>query len=72
VHTAEPNDRVIDAIRKMGDKQVRRIPVCDRDGNLRGIISMADVALETEADRELAQALEEISSGSSFWNRIFA
>jgi CBS domain-containing protein len=26
VHTAEPNDRVIDAIRKMGDKQVRRIP----------------------------------------------
>ncbi len=71
VHTAHPNDRVIDAIRKMGDKQVRRIPVVDRDGNLRGIISMADVALETEADRELAEALEEISSGSSFWNRIF-
>ena len=71
VHTAHPNDRVIDAIRKMGDKQVRRIPVVDRDGNLRGIISMADVALETEADRELAEALEEISSGSSFWNRVF-
>jgi CBS domain-containing protein len=71
VHTAEPNDRVIDAIRKMGDKQVRRIPVCDRDGNLRGIISMADVALETEEDRELAHALEEISSGKSFWSRMF-
>ncbi len=71
VHTAHPNDRVIDAIRKMGDKQVRRIPVVDRDGNLRGIISMADVALETEQDRELGEALEEISSGSSFWNRIF-
>ncbi|HEX8852575.1 MAG TPA: CBS domain-containing protein, partial [Pyrinomonadaceae bacterium] len=71
VHTAHPNDRVIDAIRKMGDKQVRRIPVVDRDGHLRGIISMADVALETESDRELAEALEEISSGSSFWNRIF-
>ena len=72
IHTAQPNDRVIDAIRKMGDKQVRRIPVVDREGILRGIISMADVALETEADRELADALEEISSGSSFWNRIFA
>jgi CBS domain-containing protein len=71
IHTAQPNDRVIDAIRKMGDKQVRRIPVVDNNGNLLGIISMADVALETEEDRELADALEEISSGSSFWSKIF-
>jgi CBS domain-containing protein len=71
IHTAQPNDRVIDAVRKMGDKQVRRIPIVDRDGNLRGIISMADVALETNDDRELADALEEISSGASFWNRVF-
>ncbi len=71
VHTAQPNDRVIDAIRKMGDKQVRRIPVVDRDNNLRGIISMADVALETEADQELARALEDISSGASFWSKMF-
>ncbi len=71
VYTAKPNDRVIDAIRKMGDKQVRRIPVVGDNGNLRGIISMADVALETEEDRELAEALEEISTGSSFWNRMF-
>lgn len=72
IHTAQPNDRVIEAIRKMGDKQVRRIPIVDRDATLRGIISMADVALETEDDRELAEALEEISSGSSFWNRVFS
>ena len=72
LHTVRPNDRVIEAIRKMGDKQVRRLPVVDREGNLRGIISMADIALETEADRELGEALEEISSGSSFWNRIFS
>ena len=71
IHSAHPNDRVIDAVRKMGDKQVRRIPVVDHDGNLRGIISMADVALETDDDRELAEVLEEISSGHSFWNRIF-
>jgi CBS domain-containing protein len=72
LHTVRPNDRVIEAIRKMGDRQVRRLPVVDREGNLRGIISMADIALETEADRELGEALEEISSGSSFWNRIFS
>ncbi len=71
IHAVRPNDRVIEAIRLMGDKQVRRVPVVDRDGHLRGIISMADVALETEADRELAEALEEISSGPSFWSRIF-
>lgn len=71
IHSAHPNDRVIDAIRTMGDKQVRRIPVVDDRGNLRGIISMADVALETEEDQELADALEEISSGSSFWSKIF-
>jgi CBS domain-containing protein len=72
IHAVRPNDRVIEAIRLMGDKQVRRVAVVDRDGNLRGIISMADVALETEADRELAEALEEISSGPSFWSRIFS
>jgi CBS domain-containing protein len=72
LHSVRPNDRVIEAIRRMGDKQVRRLPVVDREGNLRGIISMADIALETEADRELGEALEEISSGASFWNRIFA
>ena len=71
IHAVRPNDRVIDAIRLMGDKQVRRVAVTDREGNLRGIISMADVALETEADRELAETLEEISSGPSFWSRIF-
>jgi CBS domain-containing protein len=72
LYTVRPNDRVIEAIRKMGDRQVRRLPVVDREGALRGIISMADIALETEADRELGEALEEISSGSSFWNRIFS
>jgi len=72
IHTAKPNDRVIDVIRKMGDKQVRRIPVVGENGNLRGIIAMADVALETEEDRELAEALEEISSGASFWSRMFS
>jgi CBS domain-containing protein len=71
IHTANPNDRIVDVIRKMGDKQVRRIPVCNDNGYLVGMISMADVAVETRQDRELADALEDISKGSSFWNRIF-
>ena len=71
IHTAHPNDRVVDVIRKMGDKQVRRIPVVNDNKYLVGMISMADVATETREDRELAEALEDISKGSSFWNRIF-
>lgn len=71
IHTARPNDRVVDVIRKMGDKQVRRIPVTNENGYLVGMISMADVALETRQDHELTEALEDISKGSSFWNRIF-
>jgi CBS domain-containing protein len=38
-------------------------------GELKGIIAMADVALETEDEREIAETLEEISSGSSFWSK---
>ena len=71
IYTAKPNDRVVDVIRKMGDKQVRRIPVCNDNGYLVGMISMADVATETRQDRELSEALEDISKGTSFWNRIF-
>ena len=71
IHTARANDRVVDTIRKMGDKQVRRIPVTNESGYLVGMISMADVAIETHEDHELADAIEEISKGSSFWSRIF-
>jgi CBS domain-containing protein len=71
IYTVKPNDRVVDVIRKMGDKQVRRIPVVNDNGYLVGNISMADLALETRQDRELAEALEDISKGSSFWNRLF-
>jgi CBS domain-containing protein len=71
IHTARPNDRVVEVIRKMGDKQVRRIPVTNENGYLVGMISMADIANETHEDYELAEAIEEISKGSSFWNRLF-
>lgn len=71
IHTVRPNDRIVDVIRKMGDKQVRRIPVTNENGYLVGMISMADVAVETRQDRELGEALEDISKGSSFWNRLF-
>ena len=67
--TVTPDDFVFEAIRLMGDKQVRRIPVINKDGTLAGIIAMADVALESEDEIQIAETLEEISSGSAFWQK---
>ena len=69
IYSVKPDDFVFEAVRLMGDKQVRRVPVVDDSGKLAGIISMADVALEMEDEREIAETLEEISSGSSFWSK---
>lgn len=69
IFSVKPDDFVFEAIRLMGDKQVRRIPVVNEHGELAGIIAMADVALEMEDEREIAETLEEISSGASFWSK---
>lgn len=67
--TSKPDDFAFEAIRTMGDKQVRRVPIVDDDGVLQGIVSMADIALEMEDHQEVAEALEEISSGAAFWSK---
>lgn len=69
VFSVKPDDFVFEAIRLMGDRQVRRIPVVAEDGTLAGIIAIADVALEVEDQREIAETLEEISSGAGFWGK---
>lgn len=69
IFSVKPDDFAFEAIRLMGDKQVRRIPVVNEDGSLAGIIAMADIALEMEDEREIAETLEEISSGSAFWSK---
>ncbi len=69
VFTSKPDDFAFVAIRIMGDKQVRRVPIVNEEGILQGIVSMADIALEMEDEREIAETLEEISSGKAFWNK---
>lgn len=71
LYTARPHDRLVEVIRKMGDKQVRRIPVVNENNRLLGMVSMGDIAVETEADVELADALEDISKETSFWGKVF-
>jgi len=69
IFSVRPDDFAFEAVRLMGDRQVRRVPVVAEDGKLAGIISMADIALETEDELEIAETLEEISSGSAFWSK---
>ncbi|NMO22145.1 CBS domain-containing protein [Pyxidicoccus fallax] len=70
LEVATPDDSIHDLIELMGRKQVRRIPVVERDNRLVGIIAMADIATRAEFDEELQEALERISSRRSFWSRL--
>jgi CBS domain-containing protein len=69
IFSVKEDDFAFEAIRLMGDKQIRRIPVINESGELAGIIAMADIALEMEDEREIAATLEEISSGAGFWKK---
>jgi len=43
-----PGDDLKTALRRMGETQVRRIPVTDTQGNLRGMITLNDLILHAE------------------------
>ena len=45
---------------KMGDSQIRRLPVVDREKRLVGILSLGDIAVKTD-DKRLASVLQNIS-----------
>ena len=49
---------------KMGDAQIRRVPVIDRDKRLVGILSLGDIAVKTD-DKRVASVLQDISEPAS-------
>jgi CBS domain-containing protein len=53
IEAIEPSASVDDALRKMREADVRRLPVVD-DGRPVGIISLGDLAVEREPDSTLA------------------
>jgi len=53
IETIEPEASVDDALRKMREADIRRLPVV-RDGRPVGIISLGDLAVEREPDSTLA------------------
>ena len=59
--TASPFDDAEKAAVKMGESQVRRLPITD-NGVLVGIVALGDIAKSGEFDMEAADALGEISA----------
>jgi CBS domain-containing protein len=71
VDAVTPDEDIHGIITLMGRRQVRRVPVVERDDRLVGIISMADIATRADYDEELQQALDRISARRSFWSRLY-
>lgn len=72
VEAVTPFETIPEVLELMGKKQVRRVPVVDRDDRLLGIISTADIANRADFDEDLQHALGKISTRRSFWSRLWA
>ena len=59
--SAHADELIEEAARKMGEAQVRRLPVIDHDQRLVGIVSLGDLARETD-EETASQALEGVSA----------
>ena len=64
VSSAQDTDTVAEAVRIMGDRQVRRLPVLDEDQRLVGIVALGDLAVKDSESKPAAQALSRISRPS--------
>lgn len=58
---AYEDDSVDKAVKIMSERQVRRLPVVDRDKRLVGIVALGDFAVDATQIRPAAEALSEIS-----------
>jgi CBS domain-containing protein len=55
------DDDVNEAVQVMSQRQIRRLPVVDANGNLTGIVSQADIATRAHQDRTTGELVEKIS-----------
>jgi CBS domain-containing protein len=58
--TIDPHQSVDQAMRLMAEHQVRRLPVCEEDGRLVGIVAQADIARH-ESGKRTGETVEQIS-----------
>ena len=62
-----PEDDVNKAVALMSEHRVRRIPVVDREGHIRGMLSLADIVrAKAVEEKTIAQTLTRICEGKPF------
>ncbi|MEA2571113.1 MAG: hypothetical protein QOI24_3114 [Acidobacteriota bacterium] len=63
VRSVRDDSSVDDALKLMSNAQIRRVPVVNESDELVGIVSVRDIATETNRDSKVGQAIEDISEG---------
>ncbi len=66
VVTASPDMRIEDCCRILEDKQVRRAPVADDQGQCCGIVSLADIA-QSAPEKLTGEVVRTVSQPSASW-----
>ncbi|HEY0658507.1 MAG TPA: CBS domain-containing protein [Pyrinomonadaceae bacterium] len=51
VIVCEPNEKIKDVLKKMGENKIKCLPVISQNGHLVGIISITDVLIVTKKDK---------------------
>ena len=59
--TCREDADVSEAVARMAERKVRRIPIVDRGGTLQGIIAQADIATRVQRDKTTGELVEAIS-----------
>lgn len=59
-HTARADDDLKTVLDSMGDRQIRRLPVLDKDDRLVGVVSLGDLSTRVK-EKYAGETLEDIS-----------
>lgn len=61
VSTCKADENIESVMSLMADEQVRRIPIVDERGDLIGVVSQADIVLESGDGMKAEETVEQIS-----------
>jgi CBS domain-containing protein len=63
--SCQEQDSIETVMQQMASRQVRRIPIVDKDGAIIGIVSQADIATRLSNPRETGEVVQAISEPAS-------
>lgn len=70
VCSCKESDDITNAETKMGQKQIRRLPVCDENNKIVGILTIGDLANKKVSQEEFCTTLEDICNCNENQNNM--